>query len=132
IAAVAEMEEGLELLRQDAGPDGSADRYAIAAFRMVLSFARATPSRRLREMLVSFSLQTLRYSKLGFTVARRRKESLVTWQRLVGFFKSNDVIGARTLIEEHIDGSYRLVVSVMKDQSKVISIKKSSRGGKRE
>lgn len=112
---IQELQKGIESLKKEVGPEGTAEAYSAAAFRMALTLAQASPSLRMREMMVSFSLQTLRYSMLGFSLARRRRESLAMWQRLVRMIRAGEAAEVRAMVEDHVEGTCATVLSVMKD-----------------
>jgi DNA-binding GntR family transcriptional regulator len=103
------LDSGLLRLKIEAGPKGTADGYALETFSLTLDIARDASNAQLRDMVVSLALRTLRYSKLGFASAARRRESFVLWQRLVVALRRGDGNLAQHLVERHVRQSCRLI-----------------------
>jgi len=109
-----ELEEGLSALRQEVGANGDADDYALQVFRLTLALARGSRNVRLREMVVSVSLQTLRYSKLGFYLVARRRESFIFWREVIALLRAGDAPAVRRKVENHIEDTCRTIIAALR------------------
>jgi DNA-binding FadR family transcriptional regulator len=62
----------------------------------------STPNRRLRAILASLALQTLRYSRLGLSTPQRRQQSVGNWRRLVQAVREGNGIEAQRAAEQRV------------------------------
>ena len=75
------LEEEVGHLARLARDPKEGDEYVEVVFRLNRFLNEAAPSRRLRAILSSLALQTLRYSRLGLSTPERRRQSVKNWQR---------------------------------------------------
>jgi DNA-binding GntR family transcriptional regulator len=81
---------------------GIGEDYVEAVSRLNRILANATKSRRLRTMLGSLGLQTLRYSQLGLSTPQRRKQSVQHWQKLVKAVRDGDGAAAERVARQRV------------------------------
>lgn len=85
-------------------PDGG-DAYAETTYRLLILCARQCGNRRLQRLLTTFSLQTLRYSKLGLASQERRQRSAHLWAQATQALRVGDAARAIELTRLRIDES---------------------------
>lgn len=96
--------EVAKLVRLSRAP-GAGEEYVEAVSRMNRILANATSSRRLRTMLGSLGVQTLRYSQLGLSTPQRRKQSVQHWQKLVKAIRDGDGAAAERVARQRVQDS---------------------------
>ena len=109
IAESPERDRVLPMLEEEVGhlarlardpKDG--DEYVEVVFRLNRFLNEAGPSRRLRAILSSLALQTLRYSRLGLSTPERRRQSVKNWQRLVKAVREGNGLEAQRAAEQRV------------------------------
>ena len=109
IAESPERDRVLPMLEEEVGhlarlardpKDG--DEYVEVVFRLNRFLNEAAPSRRLRAILSSLALQTLRYSRLGLSTPERRRQSVKNWQRLVKAVREGNGLEAQRAAEQRV------------------------------
>lgn len=96
------LEQAVERLTRLARDPGEADEYVEAVFELNRYLNDSTLNRRLRAILSSLALQTLRYSRLGLSTAERRQQSVGNWQRLVKAVQEGDGLEAQRAAERRV------------------------------
>jgi DNA-binding GntR family transcriptional regulator len=96
------LEQGVEQLARLAHNPGDADEYVETVFELNRLLNDSTPNRRLRAILSSLALQTLRYSRLGLSTPQRRSQSVGNWQRLVKAVREGDGLEAQRAAEQRV------------------------------
>lgn len=87
---MAVMRAGVSRLRTLANVADGGDAYAETTYRLILISARFAQNERLRRMIASLSLQSLRYSKLGLASMERRQRSVILWMEAVEALERGD------------------------------------------
>lgn len=90
-----------QLVRLARAP-GEGDEYVETVFELNRLLNEAAPNRRLRTILSSLALQTLRYSRLGLATGERRQQSVANWQRLVKAVREGDGLEAQRAAERRV------------------------------
>jgi DNA-binding GntR family transcriptional regulator len=93
------LEQAVEKLARLARNAGDAEEYVETVFELNRLLNDSAPSRRLRAILSSLALQTLRYSRLGLSTPERRLQSVGNWQRLVKAVREGDGLEAQRAAE---------------------------------
>ena len=75
------VRQGVARLEALAARPDTANDYAEMIYRLILIITRFGGNERLRRMINSISLQTLRYSKLGLVPQERRQQSARLWRK---------------------------------------------------
>lgn len=96
------LETAVARLAQRARDPGEGDEYVETVFELNRLLNEATPNRRLRAILSSLALQTLRYSRLGLSTPERRQQSVGNWQRLVKALREGDGLEAQRAAEQRV------------------------------
>ena len=96
------LEQAVERLLRLARNPGDADEYVETVFELNQLLNDSAPSRRLRAILSSLALQTLRYSRLGLSTPERRLQSVGNWQRLVKALREGDGLEAQRAAEQRV------------------------------
>jgi len=96
------LEQSVERLARLARNPGDADKYVERVFELNQLLNDSAPNRRLRVILASLALQTLRYSRLGLSTQERRLQSVGNWQRLVKAVRAGDGLEAQRAAEQRV------------------------------
>ena len=96
------LEQSVERLARLARNPGDADEYVEMVFELNQLLNDSAPNRRLRVILASLALQTLRYSRLGLSTPERRLQSVGNWQRLVKAVRAGDGLEAQRAAEQRV------------------------------
>jgi DNA-binding GntR family transcriptional regulator len=96
------LERGVDRLAQLAPAPADADQYVETVFELNRLLNDSTPNRRLRAILASLALQTLRYSRLGLSTPQRRQQSVGNWRRLVKAVREGDGPEAQRAAEQRV------------------------------
>lgn len=96
------LELAVERLAGLARDPGDADEYVETVFELNRLLNDSAPNRRLRAILASLALQTLRYSRLGLSTPERRSQSVGNWQRLVKAVRGGDGLEAQRAAEQRV------------------------------
>ena len=96
------LEQGVEQLARLAPAPADANEYVETVFDLNRLLNDSTPNRRLRAILSSLALQTLRYSRLGLSTPQRRQQSVGNWRRLVKAVREGDGLEAQRAAEQRV------------------------------
>ena len=96
------LEEEVGRLARLARDSKAGEDYVETVFRLNHFLNSAARNRRLRDILSSLALQTLRYSRLGLSTAERRRQSVRNWQRLVAAVREGDGPEAQRAAEQRV------------------------------
>jgi DNA-binding GntR family transcriptional regulator len=99
------LEQGVERLARLAPAPADADEYVETVFELNRLLNDSTPNRRLRAILASLALQTLRYSRLGLSTPQRRQQSVGNWRRLVQALREGNGLEAQHAAEQRVTDS---------------------------
>lgn len=80
----------------------SGEAYVETVFALNRMLTRAVRNVRLRTILESLALQTLRYSKLGLSTPQRRRQSVQHWQKLVKAIGDGDGAAAERIARQRV------------------------------
>lgn len=95
----------------EAQDDGA--KYAETAYRASLLSARYAGNQRLVDIVTSLSLQTLRYSKLGFRSIERRRHSYELWRQGLEALEAGDVERTAALSWQRVDDSWKATLAAL-------------------
>lgn len=96
-AFIAQLEKAItELIRLADSPDGSHE-YATVAFELNRRFTQCVSNHWLRETIEALTLQTARYTRLGFSTPERRRQSARLWKTLAAAIKQGDAENAQQI-----------------------------------
>ena len=112
------LEQGVERLAHLACNPGDADEYVETVFELNRLLNDSTPNRRLRAILFSLALQTLRYSRLGLSTPQRRSQSVGNWQRLVKAVREGDGLEAQRAAEQRVLDSRDAAIAALEKRDK--------------
>lgn len=96
------LEDTVARLARLAPDPGEGEEYVETVFELNRLLNEATPNRRLRAILSSLALQTLRYSRLGLSTPERRQQSVGNWQRLVKAVREGNGLEAQRAAEQRV------------------------------
>jgi DNA-binding GntR family transcriptional regulator len=88
--------------------------YAETSYRLSLSSAIFAGNQRMREIITSLSLQTLRYSKLGFRSVAQRQRSLKLWQEGAEALKAGDADRMAAISAQRVHDSGTAAAAALK------------------
>ena len=78
------------------------DAYIETVFALNRLLTQASRNSRLRTILDSLALQTLRYSRLGLSTPQRRRQSVQSWQKLVKAIREGDGAAAERAAQQRV------------------------------
>jgi DNA-binding GntR family transcriptional regulator len=120
-AGVAELEAARKA--------GSADRYALASFRLTIGIRALCDNLLLSDMVQSLALQTLRYSRLGFGIPQGIERSLRDWHAVVRAVRRREPELAGALVRRRIAGSRDAALRALRAEQIELSNKEEASNG---
>lgn len=110
------LEQAVEKLARLARNAGDAEEYVETVFELNRLLNDSAPSRRLRAILSSLALQTLRYSRLGLSTPERRLQSVGNWQRLVNAVREGNGLEAQRAAEQRVLDSRDAAIAQLEER----------------
>ncbi|MGQ0524859.1 MAG: GntR family transcriptional regulator [Betaproteobacteria bacterium] len=107
--------EVAKLARYARQPD-MGDAYVETVFALNRMLTRASRNSRLRTILDSLALQTLRYSRLGLSTPQRRRQSVQHWQKLVKAIRDGDAAAAERAAQQRVLDSRDAAIRKLEEQ----------------
>lgn len=92
------------------------EQYVETVFRLNRMLTQASRNKRLRTILDSLALQTLRYSQLGLSTPQRRRQSAQNWQKLVKAIRDGDGAEAERIAKQRVLDSRDAAIRQLRDQ----------------
>ena len=93
------------------------EAYIETVFALNRMLTRASRNRRLRMILDSLALQTLRYSRLGLSTPQRRRQSVQHWQKLVKAIRDGDGATAERIAQQRVIDSRDAAIRQLEEQA---------------
>ena len=78
-------------------------------------------NRRLKAILDSLALQTLRYSQLGLSTPQRRRQSVQHWQKLVKAIRDGDGVEAERIARQRVNDSRDAAIARLQEAEKKLA-----------
>jgi DNA-binding GntR family transcriptional regulator len=91
------------------------DKYVETVLRLNHMLTRAADNKRLRSILGSLALQTVRYSQLGLSTPQRRRQSVQHWQKLVKAIRDGDGAEAERVARQRVLDSRDAAIRQLQD-----------------
>ena len=110
------LETEVEALTRYARDAKQADAYVDTVFRLNRILTDAAGSRRLKAILGSLALQTLRYSQLGLSTPERRRQSVHHWQKLLKAIREGDGAEAERIARQRVIDSRDAAIRLLNEQ----------------
>jgi DNA-binding GntR family transcriptional regulator len=110
------LEAEVEALTRYARDARHAAAYIETVFRLNRILTDAAGSRRLRSILGSLALQTLRYSQLGLSTPERRRQSVQHWQKTLKAIREGDGAAAERIARQRVTDSRDAAIRLLKAQ----------------
>lgn len=111
------LEAEVDALTRYARDARHADAYIDTVFRLNRILTDAAGSQRLKTILDSLALQTLRYSQLGLSAPERRRQSVVHWQQLLEAIRIGDGAAAERIARQRVDDSRDAAIRLLREQN---------------
>lgn len=92
------------------------DAYIDTVFALNRMLTQASRNGRLRTILDSLALQTLRYSRLGLSTPQRRRQSVQHWQKLVKAIRDGDGAAAERAAQQRVLDSRDAAIRQLEEQ----------------
>lgn len=92
------------------------DAYIETVFALNRLLTQASRNSRLRQILDSLALQTLRYSRLGLSTPQRRRQSVQNWQKLVKAIREGDGAAAERAAQQRVLDSRDAAIRQLEEQ----------------
>ncbi len=105
----------LTRLARDAA-QGDAYVEAVASLNRLLG--QMLSNRRLKSILDSLALQTLRYSQLGLSTPARRRQSVQHWQKLLKAIREGDGVAAEQIARQRVNDSRDAAIARLREAEK--------------
>ncbi len=105
------LEAEVAKLTQLAGDVERGDEYVETVSRLNRYLTNVASSRRLKSILDSLALQTVRYSQLGLSTPQRRVQSVQHWQNLVQAIRDGDGAQAERIARQRVQDSRDAAIS---------------------
>lgn len=94
------------------------DAYVDAVARLNRLLGQMLRNRRLKLILDSLALQTLRYSQLGLSTPQRRRQSVQHWQKLLKAIRDGDGTEAERIARQRVNDSRDAAISRLQEAEK--------------
>lgn len=107
------LEEEVAKLGRYAREPGPGEEYIDTVSRIDRLLSRALNNRRLKTVLDSLMLQTLRYRSLGLSTPQRRKQSVQNWQKLVRAIRDGDGEEAERIARQRVTDSRDAAIGLL-------------------
>ena len=91
------------------------DAYVEAVARLNRMLGQMLRNRRLRVILDSLALQTLRYSQLGLSTPQRRKQSVQHWQKLLKAIREGNGVEAERIARQRVIDSRDAAIARLRE-----------------
>jgi len=98
--------------------DASHGRYFDAVYALSRLIAQGGGSKRLASLILSFSQQVARYTRLSLRGVERRRRSLQGWKRLIRAIELGDATAAEEAMRQLVIGSQEAIREILRDQSR--------------
>ena len=113
-ALLPQIEAEVDALTRYARDTRHADVYIDTVFKLNRILTEAAGSRRLKTILDSLALQTLRYSQLGLSTPDRRKQSVQHWQELLEAIRQGDGAAAERIARQRVEDSRDAAIRLLR------------------
>jgi DNA-binding GntR family transcriptional regulator len=100
-----QLEKAVAELTRLARDAAHGDAYVEAVARLNRTLGQLLRNRRLKAILDSLALQTLRYSQLGLSTPQRRKQSVQHWQKLLKAIREGNGVEAERIARQRVNDS---------------------------
>lgn len=111
-----ELEAEVAKLARCARDPGPGEEYVETVARIDRLITRASVNRRLKTILDSLMLQTLRYRQLGLSTPQRRKQSVQNWQKLVKAIRDGDGPEAERIARQRVSDSRDAAIRLLQEK----------------
>jgi DNA-binding GntR family transcriptional regulator len=102
-------------LTRAAREPGQGDEYVETVARIDRLLTRASDNGRLKTILDSLMLQTLRYRQLGLSTLQRRKQSVQNWQKLVKAVRDGNGAEAERIARQRVIDSRDAAIRLLQE-----------------
>lgn len=96
-AFITQLEKVIKELIRLADSPNKSHEYATVAFELNRRFTQCVSNHWLRETIEALTLQTARYTRLGFSTPERRRQSARLWKALATAVKQGDAENAQRI-----------------------------------
>ena len=94
------------------------EAYVEAVARLNRLLGQMLRNRRLKAILDSLALQTLRYSQLGLSTPQRRRQSVQHWQKLLKAIREGNGIEAERIARQRVNDSRDAAIARLQEAEK--------------
>ncbi len=91
------------------------DEYVEAVAQLNRTLGQLLRNRRLKAILDSLALQTLRYSQLGLSTPQRRRQSVQHWQKLLKAIREGNGIEAERIARQRVNDSRDAAIAKLQE-----------------
>lgn len=122
------LEAEVANLARYARESGSGEDYVATVSRIDALLSRALRNRRLKKILDSLMLQTLRYRQLGLSTPQRRRQSVQHWQRLVKAIREGDGEEAERIARQRVIDSRDAAIELLQRGATTTATRRKAAG----
>lgn len=117
IQLIPVLEQEIAQLAQTAATPSAGDEYIEIVLRLNQLLTQAAGNHRLQAILGSLAVQTVRYTRLGLSTPRRRRQSVQNWQSLLRAIRDGDGDAAERIARQRVIDSRDAAVEHLRAQS---------------
>lgn len=110
------LEAEVAKLARFAREPGQGEDYVETVSRLNHILAHASKSKRLKAILGSLAVQTVRYSQLGLSTPQRRRQSVQHWQKLVKAIRDGDGAEAERIARQRVTDSRDAAIQLLQKE----------------
>ena len=111
------LESEVARLGRYARDAAAGEDYVVTVFRLNRLLTEAVPNRRLRGILDSLAMQTLRYSQLGLATPQRRRQSVKHWQGLLEAIRKGNGAAAERIARQRVIDSRDAAIRALEERA---------------
>ena len=115
------LEKEVAKLTRLAREAAQGDAYVEAVAQLNRRLGQMLRNRRLKAILDSLALQTLRYSQLGLSTPQRRRQSVQHWQKLVKAIRDGDGVEAERIARQRVNDSRDAAIARLQEAEKKLA-----------
>jgi DNA-binding GntR family transcriptional regulator len=109
------LEAEVAKLARYAREPGLGEEYVETVASIDRLLTRASDNARLKTILGSLMLQTLRYRQLGLSTPQRRKQSVQNWQKLIKAIRDGDGAEAESIARQRVIDSRDAAIRLLQE-----------------
>lgn len=115
------LQQRLDQMRALVSAGGATEAHAQLSLEMASTLLEGCGNPRLREMVLQLSRQVARYTRLGLSSVERRRQSLESWEALIGHIRSGEAESAEALARRMVMNSRKHALEMLAQEEAAAS-----------